>query len=235
MGTRWESAAETAEFQNWKTCSINPNSPSTDLLCEVSIPEAQLYYSEVQFKMGSLQPAYCPILSFTPYYYLRSDDAPQDSPGPPDAQGNPTTVTTGGYVPPGAEPTSSPLNCESGTLPSLCFGGAAPIMVEDFPKNNGNYFLTSVQESHGYVLESSNSLRYYGSAKVNYTTTNNLSEVNRAIPVVGGLKERAANSFQDYEITCKSYWGEKLFGIKLILSDENWDDSGGLDHYTDWN
>ncbi|MFV8256277.1 hypothetical protein ACNQKP_00650 [Bdellovibrio bacteriovorus] len=236
VGTRWESAGDGDEFQNWKTCAVTPNSPSSDITCDVSIPEAQLYRSKVEFKVGSLNPDYCPILTFRPYYYKRSDSSPQTTnTGPPDGSGNPTPVTTGGYVPYGSDSGATVLSCAPGTTVKECFGGAAPVMIDDFPKNSGKYFLTNVQSVRSFVLDASNQARYYGNNLVNYMVINDLSAVNRAIPLTNDPRERVADKYYDYEIECTSYWGERLFGITLTISDENWDASGGFDHYLDWN
>ncbi|MFV3407079.1 hypothetical protein [Bdellovibrio bacteriovorus] len=236
VGTRWESAAENAAFKNWKTCAVSPSSPSTNIECEVTVPEAQLYRSAVEFKVGSLNPAYCPILSFRPYYYKRSDSYPVTTPtGPVDENGVPTDVTSGGYIPATAEANSNALSCGANTNVKECFGGAAPHLIEEFPKSTGKYFLTSVATSSSYILPSSNSVRYYGSFRVNFMVTNNLSAADRQNAVLGTVNERVADYFYDYEFECTSYWGERLFGITLTISDENWDSSGGADDYQDWN
>lgn len=109
------------------------------------------------------------------------------------------------------------------------------MMIDDFPKNSGKYFLTNVQSVRSFVLDASNQARYYGNNLVNYMVINDLSAVNRAIPLTNDPRERVADKYYDYEIECTSYWGERLFGITLTISDENWDASGGFDHYLDWN
>lgn len=108
-------------------------------------------------------------------------------------------------------------------------------MIETFPKSTSRYFLTDVVSEYTYFIEAENQLRTYGARNVNYLVTNSLDPALRTQGVATGqINERVADSYYDYQIECKSYWGERLYGIKLIISDENWDSSGGGDNYVDW-
>ncbi|WP_374027963.1 hypothetical protein ACES2J_03350 [Bdellovibrio bacteriovorus] len=235
VGTKWESGVDLPAKQ-WKLCYISPTTPAQNIDCEVAIPEAQLYRSAVEFRIGTLNSASCPILSFRPYYYKRTDEARTLQPvGPPDDDGNPTQIPVGGYVPPSADSDSEPINCAPGTLQKECYGGAGPVMIETFPKSTSRYFLTDVMSEFTYSIDAENQLRTYGARNVNYLVTNSLDPALRTQAVATGqLNERVADSYYDYQIECKSYWGERLYGIKLIISDENWDSSGGGDDYVDW-
>ncbi|MFV8248547.1 hypothetical protein [Bdellovibrio bacteriovorus] len=241
LGLQWESATDPTVFADWPTvtslggdkCNISVASPLAQrtINCAFTIPEAQLYYSHLQFKMGTTVASSCPILKFRPYSYMRSNMGlvAADPTATPPVAGQP------GYTAPDTE---TAISCSTGK-DGICYGGAAPTMVPDFPLNDHLYFMTHIGPESAYTLNSENSLRYYGSdgARVNYLTTNNLDAAGRAMSVSSSLmrNERVANTFVDYRVSCINYWGETLYEINLFIADENYDDSGGVDHYIDWN
>lgn len=227
---KWETSGDKAPFESWAGCEL-PNSPTplpdtpTEGVCNITIPEGQLYYSHLNFKVGTRYPQICPIMNFRPYYYVRSE-----KPLVKDANGNPTD----GYLPPGEKDF---IECSDGINPK-CYGGAGPVMVKGFPDNTGSYFLTEFMQQASYELKSSNSVRHYNSYLVNYQVTNDLALVERANTVTSGLKERVQNTYNDYEVSCTNYWGEKLFSMVIVISDENMDgaESGTPhDNFPDWN
>ncbi|CAE78692.1 hypothetical protein AB1A81_03380 [Bdellovibrio bacteriovorus] len=240
LGLQWESAVD-GTFVDWPTstslggdrCNISVASPlaQRNITCAFSIPEARLFYSHVNFKMGTSVASACPILKFRPYYYVRSNlDVVA-----PDPAAMPPILGSPGYTPPGSD---TAISCGDGKDKS-CYGGAAPTLVPEFPKNGGLYFLTHINSESAYKLGSENSLRYYGNGGVlvNYLVTNNLDPVGRGITVAtnSNKNERVEDTFFDYHISCVNYWGETLYEINLFISDENFDDSGGVDNYIDWN
>lgn len=218
FGTRWESEAA-GGFTKWVSCEIPANSVQTSKTCTVSVPEARLYFSSVQFKVGTKIAASCPILSFHPHYYRRSD--------------------SNAYRSPDMKASDPALDC-SGSRPveKRCYGGAAPIMVESFPENAGTYILTHVSASSSYEMVSSNSKRSYGTNAVNYMVTNDL--LNRTTDQTDPLTSRYVdtdNPFLDYRVYCANYWGEVTYAIDLVVSDENMDGAeGGTPHddFPDW-
>lgn len=223
LGSKWETAQESDKFENWGSCEITANSVQTSKTCELKIPEAQMYYSHLEFRMGTKSAASCPILSFFPYYYKRSNNA--------------------AYSPPDAKAGDTPLDCSSAnTTEKKCFGGAAPQLIVDFPEYTGSYIHTHVASEVGYVLDSENKLRTFGGSRVNYLATNDLDVGSRVTLNDGSLQERFVDAgqgapFVDYYVTCKNYWGETMYSMKLMISDENMEeDEGGAsnDDYLDW-
>lgn len=218
FGTRWESDSA-GSFTKWITCEIPANSVLTSKTCSVAVPEARLYYSSVQFKVGTKMAAACPIIYFEPYHYRRSD--------------------SNAYRSPDMKASDPTLDC-SGTRPEekRCYGGAAPIMVEEFPEDVGYYILSHVNTSTSYEMESSNSKRSYGASLVNYMVTNDL--VNRTTDQADPLRTRfvdSDNPFTDYRAYCANYWGEVTYAIDLVIQDENMDGfEGGTPHddFEDW-
>jgi len=213
VGTQWESSSENAGFERMGNCSFVSTAPAgSSMNCVVTIPEAQLYYSKVQFSIGTTDPVRCPIIHFTPYYYVRSNQA--------------------GYLPPDADET---IDCSS-LAEAKCFGGSAPSLVPEFPKSNSLYFLTMVTPITSYTLGSGNKLRWYGPSHVNYLVTNDLTDRATAIP--GKPKEYVGGTgnWQDHNISCSNFWGETLYNIRLIVRDEDQDEqhSGPLDDFPDW-
>ncbi|MGZ3770408.1 MAG: hypothetical protein ACXVCP_16165 [Bdellovibrio sp.] len=215
LSSRWESAKDTDPFENWGNCSITPTSSGPSLTCQLSIPEQQMFYSSIKFTVGTFKASECPVISFRPYYYKRSE--------------------VNGYVPPGS---STALDCSKTTgIDKQCYGGAGPTLITDFPDSKGQYFFPDVNANSDFILKSENSLRIYSNALVNYLITNDLSAAGRSTAGDPTTKtERVADSFKDYTVSCNNYWGETLYKITLIVSDENSKGAlgGSQDDYPDW-
>ncbi|MEK2644527.1 hypothetical protein [Bdellovibrio sp. BCCA] len=220
LGVQWESADEKAGFERMGNCAFDADSPlESTLNCNISVPEGQLYYSNVNFDIGTLSPEKCPIISFRPYYYLRSN--------------------TAGFTPPGD---TTVVDCSLQSDPK-CYGGAAPTLIPEFPKNTGLYFLTFVSQNASFKLPSENKTRWYGTdERVNYLVTNNLTAFET--PVGAGPRQRVGRpdplndpqTWFGYEIKCTTHWGRELYTIKLTIRDENEENNDPLggDEYTDW-
>ncbi|GEM_PF-1573485 len=239
LGSRWEGYSEQTPFEKWQGCELAnsptpmPGSPST-ASCQLTIPEGQMYHSDIEFKMGTRFPELCPVIEFQPYYYRRSTAA--ISMIDDDGDTNTPEVQSGGYIPPGKE---DRIDCQNGKVKE-CWGGAAPSMLEKFPEDRFKYFLTLGHQQTTFVLKSENSLRYYGGYNVNYLVTNDLNPADRLVTETStsDLKERVSNTYRDHNVRCKNYWGETLFSLTIIISDENMDgaESGTAhDDYPDWN
>lgn len=205
------------------TCELLSDDNQVDKVCNVAVPEAQLYYSRIRFRIGSDNSVQCPILSFIPYHYQRSKA--ED------------------YVPPGTteEQDCSPTN--TNPLSPLCYGGAAPSLIPEFPVNKGQYFLTAIMPFYDYKLEPSNEIRWYGLDRVNYMLTNDLSAARRSVEVLTGANQRVPDdppndyySFVDYTVLCEDIYGEDLVKLQLTISDINQpnNNNGVLDQYKDW-
>lgn len=215
LGIQWEGDDE-KKFTTFAGCYLDKDaSPPSYASCKVTIPEGQLYYSNLNFKIGTFKPESCPILSFAPYYYQRSN--------------------SNAYVPPGA---TDPIDCSQPRAlnDAKCYGGAAPtIMGSDFPQGTGYYFLSTQATESSFKLASENKTQWYGGLDVNYLATNDLI-AGRGSTVVGGANERVGGTWQDYHITCSDRWGHLLYDITLIIEDEDKEGipSGVEDEFTDW-
>lgn len=208
-----------ADQKSAGSCIVPKNtvagSTESNITCSVSIPEAQLYYSNLDFKIGTSDSNYCAIISFKPYYYLRS-----------------TSATFKPY------PSSTDVvDCTDPSLEARCWGGAAPIIAPEFPKNFGTYFLPIAKSSTSYTLTSSNSRRQSNTDK---SLTTNTNVTNNLPSALRNTSDSNANyggdgTFQDYVVECKNKWGENLYTITLTISDEDYEENGTpQDTYYDW-
>ncbi|WP_374078290.1 hypothetical protein [Bdellovibrio bacteriovorus] len=218
VGVQWESADPKSGFERMGNCSLPADATQGSTVnCTVSIPEGQLYYSNVNFDVGTFNANSCPIVEFRPYYYMRAN--------------------TANFTPPGE---TAAIDC-SLLQDKKCWGGAAPTMVTDFPKNTGYYFLTLVNATTNYTLPSENKTRWYGGDGVNYLVTNDLSLADAIAPVATGSQQRVGQVALDpnwygYQVNCTDHWARVLYTINLTIRDENQDNahSGPEDELTDW-
>ena len=205
-----------------KACFLSPAASVGDTLeCNLQIDELTLYYSDLKFVVATKDKQTCELISFIPYFYLKSNSAVF----PPDA--------------PGGEDPPEPIDC-SALSKKECWGGAAPVLLEDFPVNTSRYFLPADGLSRTYELPSINTLRQQGadrSLNTNVPYTNNLPASSRSTPV-DSLRARYAGSipdgyggsithYHDYQILCEDEWANTLYGITLTIGD---DDSDGIAH-----
>lgn len=206
IATQWENGgpAETT-----KTCTVSSLSAQGEYTCSVSIPEGQLYYSNITFTFGTKVPSLCSMIEFAPYYYRRS--------------------TSATFLPKGAE---TEVDCSMAKpTEKKCYGGAAPTLLSDFPKYTGRYFLPTVMTETSYVLPSENTTRFYEGEKVNYLAANNLT--NRAAN--NASKDYIANSMTDYYFNCSDLWAHPIYSIKLTISDQDTEATEGVeDEIDDW-
>ncbi|WP_413576351.1 hypothetical protein ACLVWU_18385 [Bdellovibrio sp. HCB290] len=152
--TRWEGGGAPTSHGECIALSTAPieTGPET---CDITIPEGQLYYSELMITMGSKLAETCSMVSFTAYAYKRS--------------------SSDTYVPPGE---SSPVKCATEANSNLaCWGGAGPALYPDYPKTGGQYFLLINGASTTINIPSGNSRRY-GS---NRGTVNTLADHTTSI------------------------------------------------------
>lgn len=213
VGTRWEGNAggDLDLAENDGNCEIASSANKGDAkTCVVRIPEAKLFYSSINYIIGTTNPAKCPIIDFQPYYYRRSDEA--------------------NFRPEGQ---TADVNCSTSATSDnkLCYGGSAPKLVTGFPENTGTYFITSLGKVAIFDLASENSIKWYGGAMVNYLVTNNL--VATASTEVSNGPRARAGQWHNYVATCLDVWYEPQFKITVKIHDENFDDTGS-DHFQDW-
>ena len=207
IASKWENGGPGSTLDG---CLVSSLSAQGEYTCSVSIPEGQLYYSDITFTYGTNKPALCSIISFTPYAYRRSNNS--------------------AYFPPREEQSVDCSNPD--TVEKKCYGGAGPTMIEDYPKNDTHYFLPTVLTEMTETLPSENTTRWYGGRDVNYLTTNNL--VNRAAS--DAAREYVGGSMNDYYLQCLDIWAHPIYSIKLTISDQDTEAGEGVeDEIDDWN
>lgn len=201
-----------------KPCSIpRLASQGAEIDCIFRFPEARLYYSDLKFMVGTTMSASCPLLSFSPYYYMRSRDDE--------------------FQPAGKE---VKINCDPATRTSndpACYGGAAPAMIAGFPKSTGTYFNTNIMSQAIYPLLSENSTRMYGGAMVNYLANNTITAPTSSQGGNGPQARVGGSEWRDYSVECTNMWGEMMYKINFWIEDENVDPAPGQvgqDQFTDW-
>lgn len=179
--------------------------------CTIKIPEARLYYSNMTFTY-SWRNDKCKLMTFQPYYYRAS---------------------IGSFLPPWSE---SAIDCTKVPAPATCWGGAAPHLVDTFPKNKAIIYLsdpsssTAVQQQK--ILVSGYSLNY-GS---NRLTATDLAIANRGGNIAFANGDNyLANTFQDYVFSCRDDWYDpQIYQITLQVEDENSYPPANVDHIGTW-
>ncbi len=182
--------------------------------CTASVPEAQLFFSDLNFVISIPSKDYCAQVSFCPYYYVKSNDVAFTAPGD-------TTAT----------------DCSVSPLNTKCYGGAAPYVTPSFsfPTYTCSYVLPSNTSSITYKVPSENGNRTYGGNSVNYKTTNNLTDRTSAIVSSPRTFIGGSGNFVDYRIICSDKWGSTKHSMTITVSDYNISDTGdATDDYLDW-
>lgn len=230
LGIAWETDTS-GRYSVVKSCSIAPGSVmgATPQNCTVTVPELKLYYSKLNFKVGTLDPVNCPFVSFTPYYYLRS-----------------VVNMVNDW-----EEVSTSVTCSSTKYAKSCFGGAGPAMLEDFGKSFGRYFQSAIGNETNYKLDSSNTVRQLGYWATNLMVTNDIGDPDagnettspakaswqeKVTAVTAGTARPLETYWQDYTVQCRDLWGASTYSIVIKISDENTESSttGTIDHFLDW-
>ncbi len=179
-------------------CYITSSSSATT--CNINIPESTLYYSDLIFKVGTNKAENCQRIVFRPYFYKRSASATYP-------------IMTG------------VLDCSGPTPPADCYGGAAPLLISSFPTSTGQYFLTGDSIVAEYTLTSSNTRRTTSNDYSFYTNanaaSNNSDKATTTTTAAGGLVHYVANTHVDYYAGCMDPWGTELYGLSLIIGDDD--------------
>lgn len=198
-----------------------PSTPAANGTCTVQIPELDLYYSDLEFRVSTNSAATCAQIVFTPFQYRRSNSATFVN----DADG--TTI-----------------DCTAVPPDLYCFGGAAKFIqqLDSYPTNTAIYFLTANELSKSYTMLSADvnrSTDRHASMSENINVANNFTG-NRATSVLdgaGGIVDYVANSFVDYRFDCNDRWGETLYSWTLTIGDDDLLDvtsNTTFDRFYDW-
>lgn len=191
--------------------------PTSDT-CTINIPELTMHYSDIIFKVGTNSTSQCDMVSFRPYYYLRSTNA--------------------AFVPVAGRPTET-KDCSISGSEKFCYGGAAPEIVPSFGSYTGVYFLTNASIETEYTLPSANT-RYGTSAADSLTTNadiaNTLPSGSRGAPFVGsGVTYDGGGIYYDYRVFCYDKWAGTRFSITLTLGDHDTEGTpSSVDQFYDW-
>jgi hypothetical protein len=224
VSTLWESVTDTADAQVHKTCSISSLAPTgTTITCDAIVPEGQLHYSKVLYAVGTKMSSVCPIVSFYPYYYLRS--------------------SASNFNPPGEDATTT-VDCsdkDKRKVGKQCWGGAAPQIIDGFPTNTGWYHISAGGLSKTYTLEAENTLRWDSNkdGPKNFLTSNNMPAAARNNNIAGKYSvdpsDATFTKMHDYYVVCEDLWAHPIYSIKLNLWDEDTKGQDGvLDEVEDW-
>ena len=227
IGARWEmedsgpydiQPAIDAQTRDPRVCAVpRMATQGTEIFCAFKIPEARLYHSDLKFMVGTTMSASCPMLSFSPYFYRRSNNAV--------------------FKPAGQ---NTPVNCDPNTSTTdspVCYGGAAPAMISNFPRSTGTYFNTNIMSYSIYQLLSENKKRMYGGVMVNYLANNTITSPTSSVGGDGAQARVGGGEWRDYSVTCNNMWGEMMYRIHFWIEDENVNPAPGevgQDQYTDW-
>lgn len=214
---------------NFGTCVVPPDTTKgSTTTCEIAIKEAQLHYTTLTFKYGGGGSSVCPLLYFYPYYYIKSTAASFDPFfGSTDASLDCSEATNGTNV------LEWPEECLGGSL-NLITGAERSLAYYSFLDTSTQMVSMQFMSPHVKNKDASGKIYDY---RTNLSLTNNL--VTRSSDIVVSSKKLyySADSFNDYTWTCNDLWGNVLYTLKLILSDEDEKDDNSetsKDTYYDW-
>jgi len=195
------------------------------LACTVTIPEARMFYSRLQFVIEG-EPGICDVVEFLPYFYQASAERLFE----------PDWRTTGMID------CSLPFE----DLATDCFNGIAPSLVPGFPDNVGLFFLPMADRTTTLTMTQS---AQEADRLNNRFTSNTLAQPSRGLNLgftgdtfVGESGEGYVGfSMQDYTVVCRDVWDQPNYTIALTIVDE--DDEGpfnspndtDFNHRADWN
>lgn len=215
--SRWEKSSFKTLHQR---CEIPKSAPlGTVLECDVTVPEAQLYYSDLILSLETDPLGPGERMTFHPYYYIASR-SPEFIPFWSD---NDTKINCFGEA-------DVPFTFKK--IPKDCFNGPAPHIIDGWPTYTGVYHL--VKGSHILTKEipAANSIR----RRTNRWTSNSLDPAFRGRDLDLGGDGYVSNSMKDYSFALDDKWGEPLYAITLTIKDEDFQTGGsGDNHYSGWN
>ena len=188
-------------------CQTTPTDPT--ISCTIEVPQERLYFSKLRLEFSWFSSS-CKFLTFQPYYYQAS--------------------ASSHYFPSWL---SEPVDCSSGNKPK-CFGGVAPLLINNFPANRSVTYLTDGTDQVNVSeidIPSAASLQY----RTNRLTVNDLPYEKRVnnydSPAMGAFGDSyVANSFVDYSFKCSDEYGNPIQSLRLSIKDA----SGGQDKIFTW-
>ncbi|MBI4402654.1 MAG: hypothetical protein HY537_00745 [Deltaproteobacteria bacterium] len=195
VSSRWEGAAD-ATVQ--KVCTVTNSDPvGSTVSCTTTIPEAELYYSDLIFDIN-VTSGFCELVRFRPYIYLASTSNSFDS-----------------YW------ANTTIDCSVADIPAGCYSGAGIGMAPGFPTNFGTYFTSASGLQKTYTATAANTYRQSVSGSIsNRWTSNTLIDRNTNCSSVGS-GDGYAGFYQDWQVLCDDKWNERQYGMTLYIADED--------------
>jgi hypothetical protein len=221
LQTKYESADIYSTFDTCIIAStVSAGTADSTKDCTFSVPEVQMYYSDLKIVIGTNSSTTCKLISFTPYHFLRSID--------------PAFLETADGVSTDCSPGKYGSNAD-------CWGGAAVgFLGSSFPQSRGKYFLAEDKIEENYTSLSANKLRLANGFDAHYRTNrvvaNNLADTATGVSVFG--THYISNSMVDYSATCQDELGYVKYRINLLIEDDDGDATsdpdGTINDITDW-
>ncbi|HEX4923906.1 MAG TPA: hypothetical protein VFV50_07465 [Bdellovibrionales bacterium] len=216
-----QSAATYHEFTETGTTRCEATTTDPNVTCTIVVPEGRLYYSDLTFQFSWLT-SECNIFFFSPYYYLHT------------ALGVGVTIN-----PPWTDYAATTCETLSTASPS-CWGGAAPDLVDGFPRYDTLFYTPDESIAGGpqtdKVTLSSSYSRNFGSNRGACNDIPTGREVNTYTAAqLGTAGDRyEGNSFVHYQFYCRDHWYDpQSYTIDLIISEED-SESGAVNHVPSW-
>jgi len=191
-----------AEISNHGICQTSDAS----YVCDVDIPETQLFYSDLKLTVGTMADSECELIRFRPYYYLASRAL----------DFNPLWRREG-------EITDCSLGDSIFTINSQCFSGSAlDSGLGAFPASTNKVFSTQIQKAARFTIRSS----FEQGRNSNRWTANKHGGVSPGEPAPSSLSSGRDGydgsiplTWQDYQFECLNRFGDVLNRITLAITD----------------
>lgn len=130
--TRWENSDLDPQLVG--ECVVDEGEKrGTEVECPIRIPEGQLFFGELQFRVKARVEG-CAQMIFHPFYYLESR--------------SPSFQRTR---------TDAAIDCSKDEIPKECYNGPAPDLVEGWPEYTGKYVNLSTAREAEFTIPSANS------------------------------------------------------------------------------
>lgn len=210
------------------TCSATTttaNVPKTT--CSISVPEGQLFYSKLVFKIESDAEATCSQISFRPYYYLMSKSAGFFTPG-----------TSTGAIDCSGVLWQTTLGCWNG--PGTTILGTAALLRSAA----GVYYTpTATTLSKTYEMASSPNDKYSSLNASTRYSANDLADATVSVATgndpyvatggdctVGNNNPAGGQCYFDWYFECRDAYNERQYSITARIVEVD----GATDSFTDW-
>jgi hypothetical protein len=174
----------TTETTTWGTCTVPATATASTAASgtvypcsDITIPEIELYYSDIHFVITSAANT-CKLISFRPYYYLKS--------------------VSNAYV----NPAGTTVDCTANPTPIDCYGGVGTQIIPAFPNNGGVYFLTAAGLTQTFTGTSANTQRQQAGPYTGLTNRWVANNAGAATRAAGIANELEPGSMLDYRVVC---------------------------------